>query len=151
MWMLLGTAIAGGDVRIGSMTVNDVEARDVTCQLNGFDLTWMLKFQAVIGDSKAAGDACVGAGRAVRLAWDWRGATSTGVPTVLATEATAKEQKCLVKVLSAPPPNLDARCEATLLYGEKLPAQAAADALATRLTAERAASDAAMKPAPAPE
>lgn len=124
----IAAALAGSEVSIGSMTVNGLEMRDVSCTLQGFDFTWMLKLQQALADSKTAGDACVPEGAAVRVRWDWKG-RATAAPSLVKTSANPKQQKCLAKVLTLEAAPLDATCELTLLYGEPEAARTAAEAL----------------------
>lgn len=128
MVLWLAAAWAGSEVSLDTMTVDGLEMRAVTCTLQGFDLTWMLKLQQGLVDSKKAGDACVPKGAAIRVRWDWKG-KGKAAPTVVKSSATAKQNACLTPILTLETAPLDASCELTLLYGEPAGARAAADAL----------------------
>lgn len=131
--ILAGTpAHAGSTINVASMTVNGLEARNLSCTLQKGGLLAPATIMGALSAKKEALDACSPKGAAIDVTFDWT--TATGKTTATAG-GDDKTHTCVQTALSVPAP-VTGTCTATILIGDQAAASAAADARAAKPASE---------------
>ena len=129
MFLLLTTltATAGTTVSVGSLSVDGLEVRDLSCNLEKGGLLASAMVVGALAAQKSALDACAPEGGAWRASWTWSGGALTDltIPSASAPDKNA----CIEGALRAVTSDLVGTCEATLLVGDLAAAEAAAATL----------------------
>ncbi len=118
-----GTGVANANVSVGSIDVDGMTAKDISCRLDSGGGGGL--FGAMMGPSVAIGslakkkaqlDACAPGGAEPRVTWSFAGGRTTkvtvdGVPD--------KVKSCVEKVVKSAVATADGECAATLVAGKK--------------------------------
>jgi hypothetical protein len=132
-WLLIAAltlppaiAVAQTKINVGSMTVNGVQVRDLSCSLKSGGLMATMLVVGALAKEKKALDSCGPDGAAFRAEWTWAGG-KTASAKMLASTLKAKDA-CVLAVVKKTT-GTDGACTATILTGESKAAGAAADTL----------------------
>lgn len=129
MWWLSALAFAGGTVEVGSLSVDGLELRDLSCQLDGGMLFGPLTVAAALAQAKPALDACGPDGQAFRVGFTWSGESKVEVE---ASSATDKAAACVRAAIASVPPVARGKCTIVVLTGPTSAAEAARSRLPAR-------------------
>ncbi|MCB9673410.1 MAG: hypothetical protein H6734_28360 [Alphaproteobacteria bacterium] len=131
-WLALGSVGWAGTLEVSSMSVNDLELRDLSCTLDpkmaeehGQAVATALAPVAIAGALSAGKpelDACAPEGHAFRATLRW---TDVAAASVDASSASADAATCVQRVLGAIVPPIRGTCSVVLLTGPKEAAEAA--------------------------
>jgi hypothetical protein len=110
--------VPGANLNIGSLTVDGVEVKQLSCRTAGGGLGGLLgslTIAAGFGKRKGALDRCASAGKTETVVrWQQRGGKMTDVR---ATGADGKPNPCVARALTGAPAPQDAECAAIVVHG----------------------------------
>jgi hypothetical protein len=117
--------VAGANLSVGSMSVNDMTVNDLECRLDSMGFMAAMQLVASIAAQKKAMDKCAPKGDAPKVKWTFSGGKAKQVEVEGA--ASIKIEKCVAIAAGKMASDMDGECAAYFLIGNAAGATAAYD------------------------
>ncbi len=112
---------AGMNLNIDSLTVDGLEVRKLSCQLNDANLFSMTQIVAAMAKQKTAFDQCAASAGAFKIKWNW---ASGKIEAKVLTANPESATSCIESVAQKIQPNMTGSCEGFVLTGDSKKAAA---------------------------